>query len=112
MLVQPREDEIDAMNSDRDSPRSEPGRLQGERTRVDPSETVRSDAPVTTTYTPSYDFDPRAESFTFEHDKENRVFRLADAEGKAECFHDKPARYVVVVPDPDIGEMRLAGKHG
>jgi hypothetical protein len=49
MFVQPRNKEIDAMNSDPDSPRTEPGRLQGERTRVDLSETIRSDGPKTTT---------------------------------------------------------------
>ncbi len=46
------------MNSDQDSPRSKPGGLPGERTRVDVSETVRSDGGGTTTYTYSFDVDP------------------------------------------------------
>jgi hypothetical protein len=84
--------------------------LQGGRTGVDLPETVGSNGLSATTYT--YSFDPPAESFAFEHDKEKRVFRLRDAEGKAECFRDKPARYLVVEPDPETGEIRPATKHG
>jgi len=100
------------MNSDQDSPRGKPGRSPGEHTRVDVSETVRSDGGRTTTYTYSYDVDPRAQTFTFEHDKEKHAFRLTDADGKAEYFRDNPARYLVVEPDPETGDMRPARKHG
>ena len=60
------------MNSDQDSPRSKPGGSPGEHSRVDVSETVRSDGVSTTTYTYSHDVDPWAQSFSFEHDKEKR----------------------------------------
>jgi len=84
------------MNSDQDSPRSRPGGLPGQCTEVDVSATVRSDGGGTTTFTYSFEVDPWAQSFTFEHDKGKGVFRLTDAEGKAEYFRDKPARYLVV----------------
>jgi len=106
MFVQPRDEEIDEMNSDQDSPRGKPGRSPGERARVDVSETVRPDGGRMTIYTYSFDVDPRAQSFTFEHDKEQRVFRLTDAEDKAEYFRDNPARYLVIEPDPETGEPR------
>jgi len=112
MFVQPRDEEIDAMNSDQDSPRGKPGRSPGERARVDVSERVRPDGGRTTTCTYSFDVDPRAKSCTFEHDKEKRVFRLTDAEGKSEHFRDNPVRYLVVEPDPETSEMRPARKHG
>jgi len=79
------------MNSDQDWPHSKPGGFPDEPTRVDVSETVRSDGRRETTYTYSYHVDPWAQSFSFEHDKEERVFRLTDAEGKTEYFRDNPA---------------------
>ena len=79
---------------------------------VEVSESVGSDGRGMTTYTYSFEVDPWAQSFTFEHDKEKRVFRLTDAEGKAEYFRDNPARYLVVEPDPETGEMRPATQHG
>jgi len=100
------------MNSDQDSPRSKPGASPGEPTMVEVSESVGSDGRGMTTYTYSFEVDPWVQSFTFEHDKEKRVFRLTDAEGKAEYFRDNPARYLVVEPDLETGGMRPAIQHG
>jgi len=100
------------MNSDQDSPRSKPGGSPGEPTMVEVSESVGSDGRGMTTYTYSFEVDPWAQSFTFEHDKEKRVFRLIDAEGKVEYFRDNPVRYLVVEPDLETGEMRPAVQHG
>jgi hypothetical protein len=76
---------------------------QGEGSRIDLFEVVRPEGVGRTTYAFLCDFGPRAESFRFEHDKEKRVFRLTDAEGKTECIRDKPARYLVVEPDRETG---------
>jgi hypothetical protein len=100
------------MNSDQDSPRHELGASQGERTMVDLFDTVRLDKVWVTTFTYSCKPDPQAESFTFEHDKEKRVFRLTDAQGNTECFRDKATRYLIVEPDPETGGMRPATKYG
>jgi len=100
------------MNSDQDSPRGKLGLLPGQRTRVDVCEAVRSDGRSTTTYSYSYDVDPRARSFTLEHDKQKRVVRLTDAAGKAAHFRDSPVRYLVLEPDPETGEMQPATKFG
>src|SRR5262249_60842441 len=64
----------------------------------------------TTTFTYSYTAPPP--SFSFEHDKERRLFRLTGADGKIEFFRDNPTRYLVVEPDGKSGEMRPATKHG
>jgi len=79
---------------------------------VEVSETVGSDGRGTTTYTYSFEVDPWGQSFSFEHDKEKRVFRLTDAEGKVEYFRDNPVRYLVVEPDSERGEMRPARQRG
>jgi len=100
------------MNSDQDSHCSKPGGLSGEPTMVEVSETVGSDGRGMTTFTYSFEGDPWAHSFTFEHDKEQRAFRLTDAEGKVEYFRDNPARYLVVERDLETGEMRPATQHG
>jgi hypothetical protein len=100
------------MNSDHDSPRNGRSASEGESATIDLMSTIRLDKAGVTTFTYSYDPDCQVESFTFEHDKEKRVFRLSDAHGNIECFRDKPARYLIVEPDPETGEMRLARKHG
>jgi hypothetical protein len=44
--------------------------------------------------------------FTFEHDKEKRVFVLTWADGEVEVFRDNATRYLVVEPDSEPGELR------
>ncbi len=100
------------MNSDQDSPGSKPGGLPGEPTMVEVSESVGSVGRVMATYSYSFEVDPWFQSFSFEHDKEKRVFRLTDAEEKVEYFRDNPVRYLVVEPDLETGQMRPAVQHG
>ena len=40
------------------------------------------------------------------------MFRLTDAHGNAECFRDKPARYLTVEPDRETAGMRPVRKYG
>ncbi len=51
-------------------------------------------------------------TFAFEHDAEKGIFRLTWADGKVEVFRDKPARHLVVEPDPETGEMKPVVKCG
>ena len=50
--------------------------------------------------------------FVFEHDAQKGIFRLTWADGKVEVFRDKPARHLVVAPDPETGEMKPVVKRG
>ena len=65
---------------------------------------TRADGSVETWY--EYTIEPRPPSFTFEHDKQKRLFVLKWPDGKTERFRDNPARQLVVEPDPETGEMR------
>jgi hypothetical protein len=76
----------------------------------DVRETARDDGSVEMQY--RYLVEPRNPSFTFEHDTRKRLFVLALSDGMAEHFRDKPARHLVVEPDPESGEMRPAIKRG
>jgi hypothetical protein len=100
------------MNSDHDLPRNGLCASEGESATIDLTNTVRLDKVGITTFTYSYDPDCQVESFTFEHDKEKHVFRLSDAHGNTACFRDRPARYLIVEPDPQTGGMRPATKYG
>jgi hypothetical protein len=64
----------------------------------------------TTTYT--YSVEALAPSFTFVHDKQERLFILKWPDGKTEYFRDSPARQLMVEPDPQTGEMRPVTKRG
>jgi hypothetical protein len=64
----------------------------------------------TTTYT--YSVERRIRPFTFEHDKQKRLFILTWPDGKTEHFRDNPARQLMVEPDPETGEMRPVIKNG
>ena len=50
--------------------------------------------------------------FTFEHDKQKRLFVLTGPDGKTEHFRDNPTRHLMVEPDPETGEMRPVIEHG
>jgi hypothetical protein len=56
--------------------------------------------------------EPRTPSFTFEHDKQKRLFVLTWPDGKTEKFRDNPVRHLMVEPDPGTGEMRPVIKRG
>ena len=47
-----------------------------------------------------------APPYTFEHDREKGVYRLKRSDGEVEFFRDKPARYLVLEPDCETGELR------
>jgi len=40
-----------------------------------------------------------------EHDEKKRVFRITDPGGRVTEYHDRPVRFLVVVPDPETGEL-------
>jgi hypothetical protein len=44
--------------------------------------------------------------YTFEHDRDKGVYRLAWSDGEVEVFRDKPTRYLVVEPGRQPGELR------
>ena len=54
----------------------------------------------------AYFYEPTPDQFTFEHDKQKRLFLLTGKDGKVERFRDNPVRQLVVEPDPETGEMR------
>ena len=63
-----------------------------------------------TTITYVVEAPPRA--FNFVHDNAKGVYVLTKPDGTTERFRDKPARHLVVEPDPDTGELRPAMKGG
>ena len=67
-------------------------------------------SPKTTAYT--FTIEERTMPFTFEHDKQKRLFVLTCPDGKTERFRDNPARQLLVEPDPISGEMRPVLKDG
>jgi YD repeat-containing protein len=48
---------------------------------------------------------PAPPGSTWEHDEPKRVFRVTDPDGKVTEFHDRPVRFLVVVPDPRTGKV-------
>jgi hypothetical protein len=60
----------------------------------------------------TYSFEEEPNRFDFVHDKAKGVFVLTGPDDITERFRDKPARYLVVEPDPDTGELRPAVKRG
>ena len=56
--------------------------------------------------------DERPPEFTFRHDTAKGVFVVTNRDGTTERFRDKPARHLVVEPDPKTGELRPAVKYG
>jgi hypothetical protein len=71
---------------------------------------TRDDGTLETWY--EYLVEPHKPSFSFEHDKQKRLFKLNSLDGKTEYFRDNPARYLMVGPDPESGEMRPVIKRG
>jgi hypothetical protein len=63
-----------------------------------------------TTY--SYEIGEEPWQFTFTHDTATGVYVLNKSDGTTERFRDKPARHLVVEPDPVTGELRPAVKRG
>jgi hypothetical protein len=63
-----------------------------------------------TTYVYTYEDYPRA--FSFDHDQQSGVFIVTKPDGTTERFRDKPARHLMVEPDPKTGEMRPVVKRG
>jgi hypothetical protein len=41
-----------------------------------------------------------------EHDREKRLYRITDHDGKTELFRDEPVRFLVVEPDRETGDLR------
>jgi hypothetical protein len=60
----------------------------------------------------SLDYEPQSAAVGFEHDPQKGIFRLERADGEVEVFRDKPARYLVVEPDSETGEMKPVVKRG
>jgi hypothetical protein len=60
----------------------------------------------------SLDYQSRAAAFGFEHDPQKGIFRLERADGEVEVFRDKPARYLVVEPDSETGEVKPVVERG
>jgi hypothetical protein len=50
--------------------------------------------------------------YSFEHDRENGVYRVKWSDGEVEVFRDKPVRHLVVEPDRQTGELRPAITRG
>ena len=71
---------------------------------------TRADGSVETRY--EYTIEPRPPAFTFEHDRQKRLFIVTWPDGKTERFRDNPARQLVVEPDPETGEMRPVVRRG
>ena len=56
--------------------------------------------------------EPRKPPFQFVHDKDKGLFILPWPDGRVERFRDRPARQLMVEPDPETGEMRPVLRYG
>jgi hypothetical protein len=65
-----------------------------------------------TTFVYTREGPPPDDALVFDHDQQKRLFTLTDPGGKTEHFHDNPARYLMVEPDPETGAMRPVVKNG
>ena len=46
-----------------------------------------------------------APASSVEHDREKRLFRVTDPDGKVTEFHDRAQRFLIVAPDPQTGKL-------
>jgi hypothetical protein len=61
----------------------------------------------------TYEFPKRPPDDQIEHDREKRVFRATEREGKTAVFRDEPVRFLVAEPDPVTGELApVANRRG
>jgi hypothetical protein len=99
------------MSSDASSPRPVPDpSYDGEVRLSEVRRVTRDDGTPETWY--EYVTEPRTPAFTFEHDKQKRLFVLKWSNGKTEKFRDNPVRHLIVEPDPQTGGMRPVTKRG
>jgi hypothetical protein len=47
-----------------------------------------------------------------DHDYDERLFRVTDADGTTAEFHDRAVQFLVVEPDPETGELELVMSRG
>ena len=47
-----------------------------------------------------------------EHDREHRVFRIAQADGTTSVFRDEPVRYLVAVRNSETGDVSPMLRYG
>jgi hypothetical protein len=59
-----------------------------------------------------YRYDAKPQPFTFEHNREKRVFTLTGPDGKTQHFRDNPTKYLMVESDGENGAMRPATEQG
>ena len=103
--------EVDPVSSDSSSPKHDPCSSHGGEARLSQVRHVtRDDGTAETWY--KYLVEPDTPSFTFEHDKQKRLFVLTWSDGRTETFRDNPARLLMVEPDPETGEMRPVIRRG
>ena len=99
------------MSSDSSSPRPAADSSRDSESRLsEVRDVTKDDGSVETRY--EYFVEPQTPPFTFEHDKQKRLFILTWPDGKTERFRDNPARQLMVEPDPETGEMRPVIKRG
>ena len=100
------------MSSDSAAPRPDPAPSfsYDDGTRLfEVREITRVDGSPVTTY--SVGPEPRNPTFRFAHDKAKGLFILTWSDGTVE-FRDRPARQLMVEPDPVTGEMRPVTRNG
>ena len=99
------------MSSNSSSPRPAADSSRDSESRLsEVPHVTKDDGSVETRY--EYFVEPQAPPFTFEHDKQKRLFILRWPDGRTEHFRDNPARQLMVEPDPETSEMRPVIKRG
>jgi hypothetical protein len=74
--------------------------------------TLHFDARPLWATTITYFIEEQPGRFSFVHDNAKAVYVLSRPDGTVERFRAKPARYLVVEPDPNTGGMRPAVRGG
>ena len=59
-----------------------------------------------------YEFPQRPPRVQVEHDREMRVFRIAQSDGTTSAFRDEPVRFLVAVRNPQTGEVSPMLRYG
>jgi hypothetical protein len=93
-------------------PESTPNAETDPTAHVKPSPMFHYDGGAGSPTTIVYSVEEQPRRFNFDHDKAKGVYVLTKPGGTMERFRDKPARHLVVEPDPTTGELRPAVRGG
>jgi hypothetical protein len=106
MLIHHFHQELDSMSADSTSrrPEPQPEYFYSNERRMSQVPDVIKRGDVVTTY--GFPAETRVPTLGFVHDEQKKLFVLTMPDGTTEYFRDRPARQLLVEPDPETGELK------